>query len=124
MTNKDKIEVPNHTETEVTMSEPVNDEIDKKPRAVKNGMSQAEYDTWMFLVDKLTVNEPYTYAIKQSDLTAFITSQTKKAELKGRIDGLNYAIKTSNHRDFVPVWMINELINQPQSERNKLEGKL
>lgn len=42
------------------------------PRAVQNGMSQAEYDTWMFLADKRGLDEEYTYAIKQSDLTKFL----------------------------------------------------
>lgn len=42
------------------------------PLAVKNGMSQAEYDTWLFLADKRGLDEEYTYAIKQSDLTEFL----------------------------------------------------
>lgn len=59
---------------------------DERPRAVQNGMSQAEYDTWMFLAEKESLDEPYTYAIKQSDLTTFINRYTQKmilAELEG-----------------------------------------
>lgn len=41
-------------------------------RAVKSGMSQAEYDTWMFLADKETGTKPYTFLIRQSDLTEFL----------------------------------------------------
>lgn len=42
------------------------------PIAVQNGMSQAEYDTWMFLGDKPALDQEYTYAIKQSDLTKLL----------------------------------------------------
>lgn len=44
------------------------------PRAVKNGMSQAEYDIWMFLSDKKALKEPYTFAVRQSELIKFIQS--------------------------------------------------
>ena len=54
------------------------------PRAVQNGMSMEEYHTWMFLADKEAGTEPYTYVIKQSDLTAFIRS----SEVATRIDEL------------------------------------
>lgn len=68
----------------MTTQTPTNNN-DERPRAVQNGMSQAEYDTWIFLAEKEALDEPYTYAIKQSDLTAFLRYYTQKmvvAELK------------------------------------------
>lgn len=66
----------NKTPANTDAAELVDDEL---PRAVQNGMSQEEYDTWMFLNGKRALNEPYTYAIKQSDLTRFVHQQQQKA---------------------------------------------
>lgn len=57
---------------------------DKRPRAVINGMPQEEYNTWMFLADKEAGIKPYTYVIKQSDLTDFIQAYGDTRELEGR----------------------------------------
>ncbi len=54
---------------------------DSRPRAVQNGMSQAEYDTWMFLFDKPVAEEPYVYMVKQSDLTDFIQQADTLAKI-------------------------------------------
>lgn len=61
-------------------------EILKMPRAVQNGMSQEEYDTWMFLSDKKALDEPYTFAIKQSDLTKFLQKYIRREQLLNEID--------------------------------------
>ena len=61
-------------------------EILKMPRAVQNGMSQEEYDTWMFLTDKKALDEPYTFAIKQSDLTKFLQKYIRREQLLNEID--------------------------------------
>lgn len=60
-------------------------EILKMPRAVQNGMSQEEYDTWIFLSDKKALDEPYTFAIKQSDLTKFLQKYIRREDLAGLI---------------------------------------
>lgn len=62
-------------------------EILKMPRAVQNGMSQEEYDTWMFLTDKKALDEPYTFAIKQSDLTKFLQGYILKSKV---IEAINH----------------------------------
>lgn len=61
-------------------------EILDRPRAVQNGMSQEEYDTWMFLSDKKALDEPYTFAIKQSDLTKFLQKYIRREQLLNEID--------------------------------------
>ena len=61
-------------------------EILDRPRAVQNGMSQEEYDTWMFLTDKKALDEPYTFAIKQSDLTKFLQKYIRREQLLNEID--------------------------------------
>lgn len=60
------------------------------PRAVQNGMSQAEYDTWMFLADKPALDEPYTYAIKQVDLTRLIRSIQEKSNSVDRFEVIDH----------------------------------
>lgn len=62
-------------------------EILDRPRAVQNGMSQEEYDTWMFLTDKKALDEPYTFAIKQSDLTKFLQGYILKSKV---IEAINH----------------------------------
>lgn len=52
--------------------------LDDRPRAVQNGMSQAEYDTWMFLSDKEALDKPYTYAVSSSDLAKLLAKQQAK----------------------------------------------
>lgn len=64
----------------------IQEEIDKTPRAVKNGMSQDEYDTWLFLANKPACSEPYTYIIKQSEITAWVANLIAIKELESRID--------------------------------------
>lgn len=59
---------------------------DELPRAVQNGMSPEEHATWMFLTDKKALDEPYTFAIKQSDLTKFITTYAEQFATAARID--------------------------------------
>ncbi len=59
-----------------------NDKEDTRPRAVQNGMSQEEYDTWMFLADKAASDEPYTYMIKQSDLTKWLATLIRTEQKK------------------------------------------
>jgi hypothetical protein len=113
------------------MSKPVNDEIEVRTELLNLIPQTYCSDGCDGNGSAIGCNSPddcfqiqceYCYTVR-FPLVDTLIAQTKKAELKGRIDGLNHAIKTSNHRDFVPVWMINELINQSQSERNKLEGK-
>jgi len=47
----------------------------REPRAIQNGMSPAEYATWMFLSDKDSGIEPYSYIVRQEDLTRFLQKQ-------------------------------------------------
>lgn len=61
-------------------------ELGELPRAVQNGMSQEEHDTWMFLSDKKALDEPYTFAVKQSDLTKFLQKYIRREQLLNEID--------------------------------------
>lgn len=62
-------------------------ELGELPRAVQNGMSQEEHDTWMFLSDKKALDEPYTFAVKQSDLTKFLQGYILKSKV---IEAINH----------------------------------
>lgn len=97
-------------------------EIEKTPMAVKNGMSQAEYDTWKFLSDKEACNEPYTYKIKQSDLTKLIAQSEKRAEIRGKIQSCIH-IKTLSFNAVVRNGDINKYQAQLESELKTLEGE-
>lgn len=94
---------------------------DDRPRAVQNGMSQEEYDTWMFLADKKGLEEPYTFAIKQSDLTKFIHRQQQKAvrELKDDLKRLSDEWGLPDFR----TWRRGRFIDQPQYNRMGADWK-
>lgn len=86
-----------------------NSSRDEMPRAVRNGMSLAEYDTWMFLADKEALDEPYTYKINQSDITALINAEVRQALDKLEAQSVELPMSSGENIQLVPLSAINQL---------------
>jgi hypothetical protein len=81
------------------------------PRAVQNGMSPEEYATWMFLADKKALDEPYTFAIEQTELTKFLRDYTAAqvaAASPAAQRRLCEALKRAVHEH--PEWPVDDIV--------------
>ena len=94
------------------------------PRAVQNGMSMAEYATWIFLADKEASTDAYTYIIKQSDLTHFLADEIEKTllDLESELREYHNKYPDANWQDLMGY--IAGFRGRPAAQRRLAEEQL